>query len=81
MTLSRERLEELNSHLMLFYTGIKRTASEVASSYVAEHGRTRRVADPDARLRGAKLRDSEQRTEIWPRLANCCTKPGWPSAH
>jgi D-glycero-alpha-D-manno-heptose-7-phosphate kinase len=35
MTLSQERLAELNSHLMLFYTGIKRTASEVASSYVA----------------------------------------------
>lgn len=34
MTLSRERLKELNSHLMLFYTGIRRTASEVASSYV-----------------------------------------------
>jgi D-glycero-alpha-D-manno-heptose-7-phosphate kinase len=38
MTLSRERLEELNSHLMLFYTGIKRTASEVASTYVAGMG-------------------------------------------
>jgi D-glycero-alpha-D-manno-heptose-7-phosphate kinase len=35
MTLSGERLAELNSHLMLFYTGIKRTASDVASSYVA----------------------------------------------
>lgn len=33
MTLSHSRLRELNSHLMLFYTGIKRTASEVASSY------------------------------------------------
>ena len=33
MTLAQERLAELNSHLMLFYTGIKRTASEVASSY------------------------------------------------
>ena len=33
MTLTQERLAELNSHLMLFYTGIKRTASEVASSY------------------------------------------------
>jgi D-glycero-alpha-D-manno-heptose-7-phosphate kinase len=33
MTLKQERLRELNSHLMLFYTGIKRTASEVASSY------------------------------------------------
>ncbi len=35
MTLLPERLAELNSHLMLFYTGIKRTASNVASSYVA----------------------------------------------
>lgn len=34
MTVARERLEELNAHLMLFYTGIKRTASRVASSYV-----------------------------------------------
>ncbi len=35
MTLLPGRLEELNSHLMLFYTGIKRTAANVASSYVA----------------------------------------------
>jgi len=34
MTIGRERLEQLNSHLMLFYTGIKRTASDVAKSYV-----------------------------------------------
>jgi D-glycero-alpha-D-manno-heptose-7-phosphate kinase len=38
MTLSPERLKELNSHLMLFYTGIKRTAANVASSYVASMG-------------------------------------------
>lgn len=36
MTVSLERLEQLNSHLMLFYTGIKRTASQVASSYATE---------------------------------------------
>ncbi|HLP76284.1 MAG TPA: kinase [Candidatus Paceibacterota bacterium] len=36
MTLSESRLRELNSNLMLFYTGIKRTASEVASSYGTE---------------------------------------------
>ena len=35
MTLLPERICELNSYLMLFYTGIKRTASNVASSYVA----------------------------------------------
>jgi D-glycero-alpha-D-manno-heptose-7-phosphate kinase len=34
MTIAPERLSELNSHLMLFYTGIKRTASNVAESYV-----------------------------------------------
>ncbi|HTA94757.1 MAG TPA: kinase [Verrucomicrobiae bacterium] len=34
MTLLPGRLEELNSHLMLFYTGIKRTAANVASSFV-----------------------------------------------
>ena len=34
LTLSQERITELNSHLMLFYTGIIRTASDVAKSYV-----------------------------------------------
>lgn len=34
MTLSALRVSELNAHLMLFYTGIKRTASDVALSYV-----------------------------------------------
>ncbi len=34
LTVSRERTEELNSFLMLFYTGIKRTASNIAESYV-----------------------------------------------
>jgi len=34
LPLSRDRLEELNSHLMLFYTGIKRTAAKVAQTYV-----------------------------------------------
>ncbi len=34
VTLAPARLRELNRHLMLFYTGIKRTAANVASSYV-----------------------------------------------
>lgn len=34
MTLAPERIKELNSHLMMFYTGIKRTASNIAESYV-----------------------------------------------
>jgi D-glycero-alpha-D-manno-heptose-7-phosphate kinase len=36
VTLSGERLRELSSHLMLFYTGIERTASDIAGSYVAD---------------------------------------------
>jgi D-glycero-alpha-D-manno-heptose-7-phosphate kinase len=34
LTIPAARLDELNDHLMLFYTGIIRTASEVAKSYV-----------------------------------------------
>lgn len=34
MALAYDRVRELNAHLMLFYTGIKRTAAEVAKSYV-----------------------------------------------
>jgi D-glycero-alpha-D-manno-heptose-7-phosphate kinase len=34
VTLTQERINELNSHLMLFYSGIKRTASNIAESYV-----------------------------------------------
>jgi D-glycero-alpha-D-manno-heptose-7-phosphate kinase len=34
ITIHAERLLELNNHLMLFYTGIERTASTIAESYV-----------------------------------------------
>lgn len=34
VTLSVSRMNELESHLMLFYTGIKRSASDVAKGYV-----------------------------------------------
>ncbi len=34
MTLTHARMDELTSHLMLFYTGIKRTAASVATSFV-----------------------------------------------
>jgi D-glycero-alpha-D-manno-heptose-7-phosphate kinase len=46
VTVRPERLRELNAHLMLFYTGIKRTASNVADSYVngiEQHKRQLRV--------------------------------------
>jgi D-glycero-alpha-D-manno-heptose-7-phosphate kinase len=34
ITIASKRIKELEDHLMLFYTGIPRTASEVASSYI-----------------------------------------------
>ncbi|MBM4019078.1 MAG: kinase [Planctomycetes bacterium] len=36
ITLSPRRIGDLGDHLMLFYTGIKRTASEIAGSYVSD---------------------------------------------
>ena len=38
LTLPASRIEELNGHLMLCYTGIQRTASSVADSYVNDLG-------------------------------------------
>jgi D-glycero-alpha-D-manno-heptose-7-phosphate kinase len=44
MTLPAARLAELQAHLMLFYTGIVRTASDVAKSYVEDiESRTRQL--------------------------------------
>jgi D-glycero-alpha-D-manno-heptose-7-phosphate kinase len=42
VTLTPERFAELNGHLMLFYSGIKRTASDVAASYTSDLGARKR---------------------------------------
>lgn len=42
VTVTPDRIRELNSHLMLFYTGIKRTASNVAATYVNDIDERRR---------------------------------------
>lgn len=42
MPVSNARLRELNAHLLLFYTGIRRTASTIASSYVKQIAQRRR---------------------------------------
>ncbi len=39
ITLTTERMNEINSHLMLFYTGIRRTASEIAKGYANSNDR------------------------------------------
>lgn len=44
LTVSRSRIEELNQHLMLFYTGISRTSSDVAKTYVTDlHAKRRQM--------------------------------------
>jgi D-glycero-alpha-D-manno-heptose-7-phosphate kinase len=35
LTIGQQRIAELNAHLMLFYTGVKRTASHIAQTYIA----------------------------------------------
>ena len=59
LTLAKERLEELNGSLMLFYTGLRRTASEVAASYVTDIGartkqltRMRQMVDEGMKILG-----------------------------
>jgi D-glycero-alpha-D-manno-heptose-7-phosphate kinase len=42
VTITTDRIRELNEHLMLFYTGIKRTASTIAETYVNDIDRRRR---------------------------------------
>jgi D-glycero-alpha-D-manno-heptose-7-phosphate kinase len=42
MTISPERVQQLDDHLMLFYTGIKRTASDVAQSFLEDLDKRRR---------------------------------------
>lgn len=39
ITISRERLRDFSSYLMLFFTGVIRTSSEVAKSYVPDIGK------------------------------------------
>jgi D-glycero-alpha-D-manno-heptose-7-phosphate kinase len=42
LPLTPARTAELQAHLMLFYTGVPRTASEIAGSYASDLGRRRR---------------------------------------
>jgi D-glycero-alpha-D-manno-heptose-7-phosphate kinase len=42
VTIAADRIRELNAHLMLFYTGIKRTASTIAETFVNDLDRRRR---------------------------------------
>jgi len=60
VVMTADRVHELSSHLMLFYTGIKRTAADVASSYVIDIGSKKR-----------QLRVIQQMVEESLSLLNC----------
>ncbi len=45
MTVSSKRIEELQDNLVLFYTGIARTASDIAKSYVTDINKQKRQLD------------------------------------
>ena len=42
ITLLPERMKALNAHLMLFFTGLHRTASDIAATYTSDFGRKER---------------------------------------
>jgi D-glycero-alpha-D-manno-heptose-7-phosphate kinase len=55
VALPAERILELNAHLMLFYTGIRRTASDVAGSYARETAANERELATIGELVGRSL--------------------------
>ena len=75
VTISPQRMAEFNAHLMMFYTGIKRTASDVAGTFVngmEERQRQLRImkdlvdeglADPQCRTRHRRF--GELLHEAW----------------
>ena len=62
LTLSIERIHDLNDQLMLFYTGIERTASDVAASYVTnlENKERELKSIVDAVQEGISILNSDQ---------------------
>ena len=70
VTLSSDRAADLSNHLMLIYTGIMRTASDVAESYVADLDKQRRQMriTMDLVEEGVSLLASEKDLELFGEL-------------
>ena len=64
VTVPTARKEELNDHLMLFYTGIKRTSSQVAASYALDFRRNHRLLQTMSRLVRDGMRLLSSNTDI-----------------
>ena len=62
MTLSSKRIEDLENHLMLFYTGIPRIASRVAKSYVKKIDNQEKCLNLILEIQALKIRGQEK----WP---------------
>lgn len=72
MTISSKRIKELQNHLMLFYTGISRTASDIAKSYVENIGEKEKQLDylQEMVTRAYELLNSRQDINDFGRLLN-----------
>lgn len=72
ITIPSKRIEELQSHLMLFYTGIARTASDIAKSYVNNINSQKKQLDSMQELveKASELINSKQNIRDFGRLLN-----------
>ncbi len=64
LALTAERQQEFNDHLMLFYTGIQRTSSQVAASYAHNLKRHDQLLKTMSRLVNDGLKLLSSRTDI-----------------
>ena len=78
--LAPARLAELQAHLMLFYTGVPRTASDVAPQLRGEPGTAAPADESAARAGGGRHRPAGERRRPARRSANCSTRRGKSSA-
>ncbi len=70
VSFSLERLSQLEKHLMLFYTGIKRTASDVAQTYAKNLGQRKQQMETltDLVHEGVSVLTSEQDISVFGQL-------------
>lgn len=72
VTISSKRIDELQNHLMLFYTGMARTASDIAKSYVGNIRNQEKQMDrvQDLVVKAVEILDSKQDIKEFGRLLN-----------
>jgi galactokinase/mevalonate kinase-like predicted kinase len=74
VTSATERMKELNSHLMLIYTGIARTSSMIAESYVNDDSKKRQFEY--SRILSTRALPCSMATEALRPLESFSMRPG-----